>query len=129
MMKGVNKMAINRYVFVSELKPEHVEDYKNLHKTCMKTKFNGQPQAMIDSGAIETLVYVFKNYSIVYIETELTLDEVFAKLGKTKSNQIWQEQANPCFAVHKTFDGEKQAQYLEKIFDSTQMAKGEFTPL
>ena len=119
-------MAKKRYVMVNELKPECVEDYKKLHLTCLETEFNGQPQAMVDSGAIETLVYVWKNFSIVYIETELELDEVFAKLGQTKSNEIWQEKANPYFAVHTTFDGEQTAQYCEKIFDSTQMVKGEF---
>lgn len=121
---------VKRYVMVSELKPEHVEDYKNLHKTCLATeKYKGQPQAMIDSGAIETLVYIYKNLSIVYIETELEIDEVFEKLGKTKSNQVWQEKANPYFAVPTTFDGAQEAAYLEKIFDSTQMAKGEFNEL
>ena len=40
-------MAKKRYMMVNELKPEHVEDYKRLHKTCMETKFNGQPQAML----------------------------------------------------------------------------------
>ena len=119
-------MAKKRYMMVNELKPEHVEDYKRLHKTCMETKFNGQPQAMWDSGAPETLVYIYKNFSIVYIETELELDEVFERLGKTHSNEIWQEEANPWFAVPTTFDGAQEAQYLEKIFDSTQMMNGEF---
>ncbi len=117
---------VKRYVMVSELKPEYVEDYKKLHLTCMETEYKGQPQAMVDSGAIETLVYVYENFSIVYIETELELDEVFEKLGKTKSNQIWQEKANPYFAVQTTFDGAQKAKYLEKVFDSTQMVKGEF---
>lgn len=119
-------MAKKRYVMVNELKPEHVEDYKRLHKTCLETQFKGQPQAMRDSGAIETLVYIYKNFSIVYIETELELDEVFERLDKTHSNQIWQDEANPWFAVPTTFDGAQEAQYLEKIFDSTQMINGEF---
>ena len=119
-------MAKKRYVFVNELKPECVEDYKKLHLTCMETEYNGQPQAMVDSSAIETLVYIWKNYAIVYIETELELSEVFEKLGKTKSNQMWQEKATPYFATHKTFDGEQEIPLCEKIFDSTQMVKGEF---
>ena len=31
-------MAKKRYVMVNELKPENVEDYKNLHKTCLERK-------------------------------------------------------------------------------------------
>lgn len=117
-----------RYVMINELKPEHVQDYIDMHLNCPSSGlYRGQLEALKEAGAEECIVYMWKNYSILIVETE-DIDAYMKKLGETHANQIWEEKATPWFAGATRFDGSCEMEYLRKVFDMKQMAEGNFNP-
>ena len=82
-----------RYVMINELKPEHVQDYIDMHMNCPSSElYKGQLDALKEAGAEECIVYMWKNYSILIVKTD-DIDAYMKKLGETHANQIWEEKA------------------------------------
>ena len=47
-----------RYVMINELKPEHVQDYIDMHMNCPSSEiYKGQLDALKEAGAEECIVY------------------------------------------------------------------------
>lgn len=119
---------MNRYIMIYELKPEHVDDYRKMHKNCHKTEFKNQLAAIRDSDCTQMMTFLYKNWSILYVECEDAIDDMFAKLGEFDANAKWQKVTAPWFAVTPSFDGSAKSQPIEKIFDLQQQLKGELKP-
>lgn len=119
---------MNRYVMFYELKPEHVDDYRKMHKTAHESKFKDQLDAIKDAGFNQMITFLWKNYSVLYVECDGDLDEYFAKLGEFPANSRWQKVTAPWFAVTPSFDGEVKQAPIEKIFDLQQQLSGELKP-
>lgn len=117
-----------RYVMINELKPEHVQDYIDMHMNCPSSEiYKGQLDALKEAGAEECIVYMWKNYSILIVKTD-DIDAYMKKLGETHANQIWEEKATPWFANATKFDGSCEMEFLQKVFDMKQMVEGDFNP-
>ena len=72
-----------RYVMINELKPEHVQDYIDMHMNCPSSEiYKGQLDALKEAGAEECIVYMWKNYSILIVKTD-DIDAYMKKLGET----------------------------------------------
>ena len=41
---------MNTYLMIAELKPEHVDQYREMHRTCHKTEFSDQLTAIRNCG-------------------------------------------------------------------------------
>ena len=119
---------MNRYIMVYELKPEHVDDYRKMHKTAHQSEFKDQLDAIRDAGCTQMMTFLFKNYSVLYVECEDDIDAYFEKLGEYDANTKWQKVTAPWFAATPSFDGEAKQQPLEKIFDLQQQLNGELKP-
>jgi L-rhamnose mutarotase len=111
---------------VYELKPEHVKDYAEMHKTAHQTVWKAELDALKKAGARNCITYIYKNYSILLIECE-EIDDFFTKLGKSEDNRKWQATTAPWFAVTAKFDGSAKAEPIEKIFDLREQLKGRLT--
>lgn len=117
-----------RYVMINEIKPEYVQNYINMHLGCPDSeRYRGQLSALKEAGADECIVYMWKNYSILIVETD-DIDTYMKKLGETHANQIWEETATPWFVNATKFDGSCPMEFLQKIFDMKQMSEGNFNP-
>lgn len=116
---------MNRYIMVYELKPENVKDYEKMHETCHQTQFKDQLVACKEAGCEQMLTFIFKNYSILYVECEADIDTYFAKLGEFPANEKWQKVTAPWFAAVPSFDGSSKMEPIKKIFDLNQQLNGE----
>lgn len=117
---------MNRYVMVYELKPEHVNDYAEMHRNAHLSEFKGQLRAIKDAGAQNCITYIYKNFSILLIECE-NLDRFFERLGQSEENSKWQTHTAPWFAETPKFDGSVKTVPIEKIFDMQQQLQGRLT--
>ena len=116
-------MANNRYCLVIELKPEHVQEYCDIHR---------HPWAEIlpaiqKAGARELLIWNYKNLSIVYYECD-DLDTLYAKLGPLDAVKRWNAKVGPWFAASPKLDGSGKVTTCEKIFDLNQQLRGTLEP-
>jgi L-rhamnose mutarotase len=119
---------MNRYIMIYELKPEHVDDYRKMHKTAHLTEFKDQLDAIRDSNCQQMMTFLYKNWSILYVETDEEIDALFTKLGEFEANSKWQKVTAPWFATTPSFDGSAKSEPIEKIFDLQQQLKGELKP-
>ena len=119
---------MNRYIMVYELKPEKVDDYRKMHINAHKSEFKDQLDAIRDSNCHQMMTFLYKNCSILYVETEENIDDLFAKLGEFEANTKWQKVTAPWFAVTPSFDGSAKSEPIEKIFDLQQQLNGELKP-
>lgn len=116
-------MKTNRYMLALEIKPEHVDDFRELHLNCMQGMFAGQPQAVLDSGILENMVFLYKNICIVYIETASSLEDVLTRLSQTQEYKLFAAREAPWILPAEPAD----KAYLEKIYDARQFVAGTFT--
>ena len=115
---------MKRYVMVCELDPEHIEDFKNLHKNCMSMEgYCKQPAAALRSGLAENIVFIYKDLAIVYIETEGDVNEALDRMNADPDYQFFLAKEGP-WILPADPDA---PQFIEKVFDAHQMAEGRFT--
>jgi L-rhamnose mutarotase len=96
-----------------------------MHKNCHLTEFKDQLTAIRGADCTQMITFLYKNYSILYVECEGDIDNMFAKLGKFDANTKWQKVTSPWFASSASFDGSAKSQPIEKIFDLQQQLNGE----
>jgi L-rhamnose mutarotase len=111
------------YCLVNELKPEHVEDYANIHRTAHRTEWKTQLDALRKAGAQNCIVYIHGNESILFYQCE-DIDESFAGLGEDDDNNKWQAHIASWIAGKPKFDGSEKAKQLEKVFDLSEQLDG-----
>ena len=63
---------MNTYLMVATLKPEDVEKYRQMHKTCHQTQYSDQLDAIRACGCKQMQTFLWKNYSLLYAECECT---------------------------------------------------------
>ena len=110
---------MKRYLFVIEIKPEHLKGYIDIHK-------NPWPEVLKEiknAGAKELLVWNYKNLSIVYYECE-DIDKIYEYMGKTDVNKRWNAVVSPWFEESPSLDGSGSVATCDKIFDLQQQIKG-----
>jgi L-rhamnose mutarotase len=105
------------------LKPEHVKDYVDIHKTAHQTEWKTQLHALKNAGAENCISFLFGNYSLLFYQCE-DIDESFAELGKDEDNNRWQEFIASWFAGTPKFDGSQKVTSLPKIFDLNEQLDG-----
>jgi L-rhamnose mutarotase len=111
------------YCLVNEIKPEHRQDYIDIHKNAHKTHWRTQLDALKEAGAENCLVFMFGNYAILFYQCE-EINESFEKLGAIEANNRWQEHIASWFAGKPKFDGTEPVKGLEKIFDLNEQLDG-----
>jgi len=112
-------MSMKRYCFVIELKEEHVEKYKNIHKNPWKEML----EAIATADVKDLLIWSYKNLSIVFYECD-DIDKVYEKLGQLEVVKRWNETVGPWFKSAPTLDGSGDVATCEKIFDLRQQLNG-----
>jgi L-rhamnose mutarotase len=95
-------MANNRYCRVIELKPEHVQEYCDIHRN---------PWA-------EILPAIQKD----------DLGALYAKLGPLEAMKRWNAKVGPWFSASPKLDGSGKVTTCEKIFDLNQQLRGTLEP-
>lgn len=116
---------MNTYLMIAELKPEDVDKYRQMHKTCHQTEYHDQLDAIKKCGCRQMLTYLWKNYSLLYAETESSIEEFFAALDLEPANIKWSSVTGPWFQPE---NGVEFLPPLEKIFDLQQQLEGELKP-
>lgn len=116
---------MNTYLMIAELKPEHVDQYREMHLTCHKTQFSDQLTAIRSCGCKQMMTFVWKNYSLLYAECECTIEEFFEVLEKTDANIKWSAVTAPWFNPE---NGVTFLPPIEKVFDLEQQLNGELKP-
>lgn len=111
------------YCLVNELKPEHVQDYVDIHVNAHKTEWKTQLEALKAAGAQSCISFLFGNYSILFYQCG-DIDESFSKLGTIEDNNRWQRHIASWFANNPKFDGSEKVQSLRKIFDLNEQLNG-----
>ena len=111
------------YCLVNELKPEHTGDYADIHENAHKTAWKTQLGALKEAGAENCLVFMYKNYSILFYQCE-DINESFTKLGTIEDNNRWQAHIASWFAGTPKFDGSAAVTGLKKIFDLNEQLEG-----
>ena len=116
---------MNSYIMVFELKPEFIDNYRRMHNTCHLAEYKDMLDAIKSSGCKEMKTFLFKNYSILYVECDDEIDVMFSKLGKTDANIKWQKVTDPWFAEPSVDESQGESNPVEKIFDLQQQLNGE----
>ena len=111
------------YCLVNELKPEHVQDYVEIHKSAHLTHWKTQLDALKKAGAENCLVYMFNQFSILFYQCD-EINQSFHELGKDEDNSRWQNHIASWFAGTPKFDGTEPVRGLEKIFDLNEQLQG-----
>ena len=117
--KKSKKQTKNRYLFVLEIHPEKMGQYCDIHR-------NPWPEileAIKGEGAEELLIWVYKNFSIVYYETE-DLDGLYKRLANYDVMKKWNVTVGPWIAESPPLDGSGKMNTCEKIFDLNQQIEG-----
>ena len=103
---------MKKYCTIITVKPEHMQDYVDLHK-------NAWPEileAIESAGAENLVIFRWENRSIVFFECD-DLDEFYVSYGKTDACRRWNAVTTPWFDDSPTLDGSGSVDNLEKIFD------------
>ncbi|MCL2111216.1 MAG: L-rhamnose mutarotase [Clostridiales bacterium] len=106
---------MKKYLIVAEVKPEHLEEYIDIHINVWPEML----EAVHDAGYTNEAIWIFKNYSIIYLECpdDKDHDDLNAALRATDVCKKWDLTVGPWFA-----GGFEQC---PKVFDLTQQLAGE----
>ena len=111
------------YCLVNELKPEHVEEYREAHLSMHETAWKRQLEILREAGAEECISFLNGTQTILFYRCE-DIDESFSRLGKIEGREAWDSYTLPFFASSPRFDGSTPVTGLEKIFDLGQQLNG-----
>lgn len=112
-------MKTKRYCLIIEIKDEFVESYSDIHREPWPEILD----SIKGAGAKELLIWIYKNFSIVYYECD-DLDGLYEKLGKLDVTKKWNATVGPWFAESPALDGSGSVQTCEKVFDLNQQLAG-----
>ncbi len=103
---------------ILEIKKDKLEEYINLHKNAEKKLL----KALNDSGFIDELIFIFKNYSIIYMEAE-DINKAFTNYGKTETAFNWTKKIEPLLDKGVNFTKSGKVLGIEKVFDLKEQLK------
>jgi len=106
---------MKKYLLVVEVKPEHLQDYIDIHIGVWPEML----EAIRSAGYTNELIWIYKNQSIIYLECpdDAEYDELNAKLRETDVCKKWD------ITVGSWFEGG--FTQCPKVFDLNQQLEGE----
>jgi L-rhamnose mutarotase len=120
-------MAMAKYCTVGEVKPEHLEEYKRLHRELHKGPYKELLRVIRDSGVREEAVFMHGNKVIIFYETD-DLDGAYKLQGGAAVAKRWNQLMAPMFASAYEFNVSDKLPVLEKVFDLTEQLSGKLNP-
>ena len=106
---------MKKYLMVVEVKPEHLQEYIDIHLEAWPEML----EAIRDAGYTNEAIWIYKNQSIIYIECpdDKDNDELNAILRSTDVCKKWDITVGPWFATDFVS--------CPKVFDLNQQLAGE----
>lgn len=103
---------MKKYCMIIRIKPEHMEEYIQVHKTEHLPPWSDMIRAIHDAGFTKEVIYHYQNLSIVFMECE----DMGVCDGELRAQEIcrkWDAMVNPWmeeppFLIKKIFDLEQQ---------------------
>jgi len=112
-----------RYCMVLEIKEEHLDEYKNIHLKAWPELLEAEKEVGINNE----LIWVYKNFAIVYIECE-DIEATFEKIEQNHVEIEWSKKVSPWFKNMEMLEDPEKIPVLEKIFDLNQQLGNRFDP-
>ncbi len=116
-----------KYCIVGEIKPEYLEEYKELHRNIHKGPYKKLLRVIKQSGVKEEAVFMYKNYAIIFYEAE-DLNGCYRLQGGAEVSKKWNEMMAPMFASSYEFNVSERLPLLEKVFDLSEQLEGKLNP-
>lgn len=106
---------MKKYLMVVEVKPEHLQEYIDIHVNVWQEML----EAIHEAGYTNEAIWIYKNQSIIYLECpdDKTHEELNAAVRETEVCKKWDITTGPWFASDFTI--------CPKVFDLTQQLAGE----
>ena len=106
---------MKKYLCVVEVKPEHLQEYIDIHINVWPEML----EAIHEAGYTNEAIWIYKNQSIIYLECphDKENDDLNALLRSTDVCKKWDETVGPWFAGDFVM--------CPKVFDLTQQLAGE----
>jgi L-rhamnose mutarotase len=116
-----------KYCIVAEVKPEHLEEYKRLHKELHKGPYKDLLNVIKESGVQEEAVFMHGTTVVIFYEAE-DLNRAYGRQGGKEVARRWNELMAPMFASSYEFNASDRLPTLEKVFDLTEQLSGRLNP-
>lgn len=111
---------MKKYCVILEIKPEHLDEYKNVHKKAWTELLRN----IKNSGVKEEVIFIYKNLAIVYYEAE-DLNKCYQIQREDKKlEKSWNDLVSPWILKSEYKPGTYELDVLEKIFDLNQQLEG-----
>ena len=114
---------MGKYCIVGEVRPEHLEEYKRLHREIHKGPYRELLHVIRDSGVKEEVVFIYGNLAIILYEAE-DLDLCYQRQGSSEVVAQWNDLMAPMFATSYEFNVSDRLPVLEKVFDLNEQLAG-----
>lgn len=104
---------MNKYCVVLEIKPEHLEDYKKVHRNVWKDLL----KSIKASGVKEEVMFFYKNLAIVYFEAEDLNQSYEIQRRSVELEKGWEDLVGAWISKGEYKPGTYELDFLEKVFD------------
>ena len=102
-----------------EIKPEYLDKYIEIHENAWSELLEVSSRA----GAENEIIYIYKNFSIVFFECE-DIDAFYEAFGKSEVAERWNNVTGPYIFKGPIIDGTGKVETLRKIYDLKQQLNG-----
>jgi len=111
----LERSKMKKYLVVAEVKPEHLEEYIDIHINVWPEML----EAIRDAGYVNELIWIYKNQTIIYLECpdDKENDDLNAILRSTDACKRWDIKLGPWF--------DSDFVICPKVFDLRQQLAGE----
>ena len=114
---------MGKYCIVGEVRSEHLEEYKRLHREIHKGPYRELLNVIRDSGVKEEAVFMYGNLAIIFYEAE-DIDLCYQRQGSSGVAKRWNGLMSPMFASSYEFNVSNKLPVLEKVFDLNEQLAG-----
>lgn len=111
---------MNKYCVVLEIKPEHLEEYKEAHRHVWVDLM----KSIRASGVKEEVMFFYKNLAIVYFEAEDLNKSYEIQRRSAELEKGWDDLVGPWIAKGEYLPGSFDLDLLEKVFDLNDQLEG-----
>lgn len=115
-------IIVNRYCMILEIKEDKVPEYIRLHSSPPKEMLDALKQV----GVKELLIWIYKNFSIIYYECE-DINKVYDDTSHFEISKKRSEIMKDLFIRGIQYDDNGKIETCTKIYDLNQYLSGEFT--
>jgi L-rhamnose mutarotase len=112
---------MNKYCVVLEIKPEYLEDYKEVHRHVWKDLL----KSIKDSGVKEEVMFFYKNLAIVYFEADDLNKSYEIQRKSVELEKGWDDLVGPWISKGEYKPGTYELDFLEKVFDLNEQLEEE----